>query len=204
MFNIKFGGVDLAVSLSIGMIGLRTLYQIMHPKNLTIMKTHAMKLLFLVAIVHILFTSADVGAQEAKISVTKTADPTFGSPSTNVTFTLEVTNSGSAALPHVFVSDLLPVGMTYVSSSSGSTNVGQNVNWSDIGPMSSGGNKSLQIVAHIDGPVIGKETLTNNVDVSGKPENGQNVTPMPSPMSRLRKPRYQSQSPGSETWHGTW
>jgi hypothetical protein len=42
--------------------------------------------------------------------------------------------------------------------------------------MSTGGNKSLQIVAHIDGPVIGKETLTNNVDVAGKPEHGQNVT----------------------------
>ena len=66
--------------------------------------------------------------------------------------------------------------MTYVSSSSGSTNVGQNVSWSDIGPMSSGANKSLQIVAHIDGPITGTQTLTNNVDVSGKPENGKNVT----------------------------
>ena len=66
--------------------------------------------------------------------------------------------------------------MTYVSSSPGSTNVGQNVSWSDIGPMSSGANKSLQIVAHIDGPITGTQTLTNNVDVSGKPENGQNVT----------------------------
>ena len=120
--------------------------------------------------------SADVQAQESNISVTKTANPTAGSPSTNVTFTLNVTNSGSAALPHIFVSDLLPVGMTYVSSSSGSTNVGRNVSWSDIGPMSPGGNKLLQIVAHIDGPVTGTRTLTNNVSVAGKPANGQNVT----------------------------
>ena len=63
--------------------------------------------------------SADVQAQEANISVTKTANPTAGSPSTNVIFTLDVKNTGSAPLPHVFVSDLLPVGMTYVSSSSG-------------------------------------------------------------------------------------
>jgi len=96
--------------------------------------------------------TAEVPGQEAKILVTKTADPTFGSPSTNVTFTLDVTTAACRST-HVFVSDLLPVGMTYVSSSSGSTNVGQNVNWSDIGPMSSGGNKSLQIVAHIDGPL---------------------------------------------------
>ena len=121
-------------------------------------------------------STAEVEAQEAKISVTKTANPTFGSPSTNVTFTLLVTNIGSAALPHVFVKDLLPAGMTYVSSSIGSTHVGQNVNWSDIGPMSPGADKSLEIVAHIDGPVTGTKILTNNVSVAGKPANGRNVT----------------------------
>ena len=79
-------------------------------------------------------------------------------------------------LPHVSVRDLLPDGMSYVSSSPGSTRVGQNVSWSDIGPMSSGASKSLQIVAHIDGPISGTKNLTNYVDVSGQPEHGQNVT----------------------------
>ena len=101
--------------------------------------------------------SADVQAQEAKISVTKTANPTAGSPSTNVTFTLDVKNTGSAPLPHVFVSDVLPVGMTYVSSSPVGVHNGRNVSWSDIGPMSPGGDRSLQIVAHIDGPVSGNQ-----------------------------------------------
>ncbi len=121
-------------------------------------------------------SSAIVQAQEAKIAVSKTADPTFGSPSTNVTFTLVVENAGSALLPHVSVRDLLPDGMSYVSSSPGSTRVGQNVSWSDIGPMSSGASKSLQIVAHIDGPISGTKNLTNYVDVSGQPDHGQNVT----------------------------
>jgi uncharacterized repeat protein (TIGR01451 family) len=120
--------------------------------------------------------SADVLAQEAKISIKKTADPTAGSPSTDVTFTMLVENTGSASLPHVFVSDLLPVGMSYVSSSSGSTHAGQYVYWSDIGPMSSGDKKSLQIVAHVNDSITGTQTLTNNVDVSGKHENDKNVT----------------------------
>ncbi len=120
--------------------------------------------------------SAEVEAREAKISVTKTADPAFGSPSTNVTFTLDVTNSGDALLPHVFVSDLLPAGMSYVSSSPSGTHTGQNVSWLDIGPLSSGSNKELQIIAHIDGPISGTKTLTNHVNVAGKPEHGQNVT----------------------------
>ncbi|MCX6678509.1 MAG: hypothetical protein NTU95_11290, partial [Methanothrix sp.] len=87
-----------------------------------------------------------------------------------------VKNSGSTPLPHVFVTDLLPTGMSYVSSSIGSTHSGQIVSWSDIGPMSAGATKTLEIVAHIDGPISGIQTLTNRVDVEGKPEHGQNVT----------------------------
>ena len=49
-------------SLSIGMIGLRTVCQIMHTKNLKIVKSHTVKLLFLVAIIHILFISTNTVA----------------------------------------------------------------------------------------------------------------------------------------------
>ena len=120
--------------------------------------------------------SAAVQAEEAKISVTKTASPSFGPPGANVTFAVRVDNTGSASLPHVFVSDLLPMGMSYVSSSdSGSVN-GRYVNWSNIGPLTAGGSKSLQLVAQIDGPVTGMVTLTNLVDVQAKPEHGENVT----------------------------
>jgi uncharacterized repeat protein (TIGR01451 family) len=139
--------------------------------------------------------SADVRAEEAKITVSKTANPTTGTPGTSVTFTLVVNNTGSSDLPHVFVSDLLPLGMSYIASSSGGINVGQNVYWSDIGPILPGGrnvghnvswsdvgpilpadSKKLRIAAYIDGSVSGTQTLTNNVDVSGKPAHGQNVT----------------------------
>ena len=133
--------------------------------------------------------SADVQAREAKILVTKKANPTIGSPGASVTFTLFVNNTGGAALQDVFVSDLLPVGMTYVSSSPAGRNVGQTVSWSNIGPMSSGQNKSLQIVATIDNTITGNQTLTNNVDVSGKPANGNNVTSQASADVQARKPR---------------
>jgi uncharacterized repeat protein (TIGR01451 family) len=108
--------------------------------------------------------------------VTKKANPTIGSPGASVTFTLFVNNTGSAVLQDVFVSDLLPTGMTYVSSSPADSHTDQTVSWSNIGPMSSGQNKSHQIVANIDNSITGNQTLTNNVDVSGKPANGQNVT----------------------------
>ncbi|MCX6680526.1 MAG: DUF11 domain-containing protein [Methanothrix sp.] len=87
--------------------------------------------------------TAIVKASEPKITIIKTANPTFGSPSTNVNFTLVVNNTGSTLLPHVFVRDLLPTGMSYVSSSIGSTHSGQTVSWSDIGPLVLGERKRL-------------------------------------------------------------
>jgi uncharacterized repeat protein (TIGR01451 family) len=120
--------------------------------------------------------TASVRAEEANITVTKVANPAFGSAGTNVTFNLTVTNSGSAPLPHVLVSDLLPAGMSYVSSSPGSSNSGQQVVWPDVGPLATGTSSSLEIVARIDGPIVGMETLTNRVDVQAEPEHGENVT----------------------------
>ncbi|MCX6679825.1 MAG: right-handed parallel beta-helix repeat-containing protein [Methanothrix sp.] len=120
--------------------------------------------------------TASVRAEEANITVTKVANPAFGSPGTNVTFNLTVTNSGSAPLPHVSVSDLLPAGLSYVSSSPVSTQSGQQVVWPDVGPLATGTSSSLEIVARIDGPIVGMETLTNRVDVQAEPEHGENVT----------------------------
>ncbi len=118
-------------------------------------------------------TTVDVQAQEAKINVTKVADPTFGSKGTLVNFTMVVTNNASASLPHVYVRDVLPAGLAY-NSSSGGISTGQNVYWSDIGPMAKGDNRTLWIKATITGSVYGK--LTNVVSVEGQPEQGSNVT----------------------------
>ena len=118
--------------------------------------------------------NATVQSIQADIQVTKTAIPSYGSAGALVNFTITVNNSGDALLPNVFVSDVLPYGMTYYSSSPGSTHTGQNVYWSDIGPMTSGSTKILWIRATIDGTVYG--TMINRVDVEGKPEYGDNVT----------------------------
>jgi uncharacterized repeat protein (TIGR01451 family) len=118
--------------------------------------------------------TACVEAFRPNISVTKTSDLTIGSAGAVINFTLNVTNIGRGLFLQAFVSDLLPTGMSYVSSSPGSNNTGQYVNWSDIGPLAVGAKKSLWIRARIDGNVYG--TLINMVNVEGKPEHGQNVT----------------------------
>jgi len=119
-------------------------------------------------------STADVNAEGANIMVSKTGDPTFGSVGTLINFTLNVTNNGAALLQNVSVSDKLPGGLTYDSSSTGSGNNGRYVNWTEIGPMPVGDMKSLWIKAKIDGTVYG--TLTNLVFVTGKPPRGDPVT----------------------------
>ena len=116
--------------------------------------------------------TASVLASEANISVIKSADPTSGSKGSPINFTLTVTNNGSAALPHVFVSDLLPAGLTYDSSNGGANN-GQYVNWTDAGPLAPAAARTLLIKATIDGSTYG--TLTNQVNVTGSPEHGEPV-----------------------------
>lgn len=74
------------------------------------------------------------------------------------------------------MSDTLPEGMSYVSSSGGGSNLGSHVNWSDIGPLAIGSTKQLWVQARINGPVSQRRTLTNHVYVEGKPQFGYNIS----------------------------
>ncbi len=110
------------------------------------------------------------------ISVTKTADPTVGSPGMTVTFTMVVKNIGESALTHTFVSDLLPDGMSLCLIYTRRHEIAARL--SSTGPtwvlLPSMVTKTLSIKAKIVSSVSGK--LTNNVSVTSKPEHGENVT----------------------------
>jgi uncharacterized repeat protein (TIGR01451 family) len=118
--------------------------------------------------------TADIQAEEARISVIKTADPTFGSSGTEITFTLEVSNFGSVLLPYVFISDLLPTGMIYVSSSDGGVNDGRYINWSNVGPLAPGNSTYLIVDAYVNESA--SKVLENTVDVTAQPACGDNIT----------------------------
>lgn len=107
--------------------------------------------------------SLNVGQPE--LSITKTADSTQVRPSLPVTFTIVVTNSGSGTANGVTVSDLLPAGLTYTSStaSQGSYNPGTGV-WT-VGTVLAGGNATLQIVATVTAP--SGTVITNTATITG-------------------------------------
>jgi uncharacterized repeat protein (TIGR01451 family) len=106
----------------------------------------------------------------ADISVTKTADPTEGEIGDEVTFTIDVTNSGDYPLNPVTVVDTLDFGLTYVSDDSGGIPVGQVITW-DLGDMTPGEVTTIHLVARIR--QFG--WVRNDVDVTGTPPMGGDV-----------------------------
>ena len=95
----------------------------------------------------ILFVYPDLST--ADLSVTKTVDDTAPEVGDNVTFTITVTNEQGGAV-FARVNDLLPGGLTYVSStvSQGSYNAG-NGDW-QVGTIGIGGSATMTITATVE------------------------------------------------------
>ena len=99
----------------------------------------------------------------ADLAVTKVVDQPNVVQGATVTFTVTVSNLGTADATNVVLSDLLPSGLTYVSStvSGGSYNPGTG-GWA-VGGLLNGSSKTLVIVAD----ATGSGTLTNTATVTG-------------------------------------
>ena len=104
------------------------------------------------------------------LRVEKTADPMVAEPGDQVTFYINVTNSGGIALTNLTASDLLPAGMTYVSADpapfSGpveNPNGSSLVSWTALPDLLAGGSIGIELVARVDDDARGN--LTNNVTV---------------------------------------
>ncbi len=89
-------------SITLGMIGSRTSCQIMHPRNKIIIESYALKLLFLVAIIHILFisTNAAVG-----LTITKTGSTQFAFFGDTVNYDYKIVNNDGVNLHDVVFND---------------------------------------------------------------------------------------------------
>ena len=115
-------------------------------------------------------------------SVTPVADVGIGKSaaasvlaSSNLIYTISVTNFGPSSAGGVVVTDSLPVGVTFVSASGGGLNNSGVVNWS-LGTLTNG--QSSNITVTVSAPASG--SLTNTASVStptGDPNLTNNVTP---------------------------
>jgi len=113
---------------------------------------------------------ANVTIIKPAIQVSKSAFPTIGAPSTNVTFTIVVENTGDCDFYTVEIYDLIPEGMSYVSDDSGGIENPQDIiNW-ELGPLNVSDNITIHLVCHIDNNA--ESTLYNYVNATGFSECG--------------------------------
>jgi uncharacterized repeat protein (TIGR01451 family) len=115
-------------------------------------------------------TDTDTLAGRADVAVTKTVDnatPTVGS---NVTYTVSANNDGPSDAHSVVVTDLLPNGLTFVSSTpSAGTYTAATGAWA-IGTLADGGSATLAITA----TVTSSQAIVNQASVTAQAETDPN------------------------------
>ncbi|MCI0361148.1 MAG: DUF11 domain-containing protein [Planctomycetaceae bacterium] len=113
----------------------------------------------------------------ADLSVTKTpssATPNFGS---NVTFTVTVANNGPDQATGVVVTDLLPAGLSFVSSTPSQGNYVSGTGVWTVGNIISGANATLAIVAQVNSTAsienVAQVTASGVFDPDSTPNDNQ-------------------------------
>ena len=120
-------------------------------------------------------TDTDTLTPQADLSITKSDGTSSAVPGTNTTYTITVVNNGPSTVAGAVVSDILPIGTTFVSATNGAIyDAGSNTVRFTAGTLATGDTASFQLTLAIDPALTG--TLTNTATVS--PPNGV-VDPIP-------------------------
>ena len=117
--------------------------------------------------------SASISSEQVDLSLTKTVDDATPNVGDTITFTLTVANAGPDDATSVSVSDTLPAGLTFVTStpSAGSYDAATGL-WT-IGTVADGGTATLDITV----TVTGSADVTNTAQVAAADQNDVDSTP---------------------------
>ena len=112
----------------------------------------------------------NVPAQQADLSLIKTASSNTPNLGDDVTFTLTLANNGPNTATNVAVTDQLPAGLTFVSAtpSQGFYNSGTGL-WT-VGTVTNGANATLELIA----TVTTTDTVTNQAQISNSDQTDPN------------------------------
>lgn len=108
----------------------------------------------------------------ADLSLTKTANNSAPLINQNVTFTITVTNAGPTNATGITVRDQLPAGLSFISATPSAAYNSATGVWT-VGPINSGANATLQIVAR----VTASGTITNTAQVTASAVPDPDSTP---------------------------
>jgi uncharacterized repeat protein (TIGR01451 family) len=112
--------------------------------------------------------------QSANLGVTKTVSNSTPNVGQSITYTVTVNNAGPNNATNVKVTDVLPAGVTYVSStpSQGTYNSGTGL-WT-VGTINNGGSATLTITATVSGTPV--QTVTNTASITGADQADPNTS----------------------------
>jgi uncharacterized repeat protein (TIGR01451 family) len=101
----------------------------------------------------------------AAFSLTKTASATQVAPGGTVTYTIAYNNYGGTAAANVVITDVLPSGMTYASSTGGGVNASGTVTWS-IGTVAAGASGSVTVTVTAANPFTVTNPTSNTATIN--------------------------------------
>lgn len=120
--------------------------------------------------------SETINDQTIDLALTKTASSPTPNVGQNVTFTLTVSNTGLGNATGVAVTDLLPAGLTFVSSNPSQGTYAQGTGIWTVGSVNTGASATLSIVATVASTGaktnVAEVTAANQTDVDSTPGNG--------------------------------
>ncbi|UCC62760.1 MAG: DUF11 domain-containing protein [Anaerolineae bacterium] len=112
--------------------------------------------------------ACDMGAYEAQsadLGLSKTVDEVGPAVAETVVFAVQVTNNGPLAATGVIISDVLPLGLSYVSSLAGQGSYTSGTGEWDVGSLTAGLGVTLLLTATVDAGMEGS-TITNTAAVA--------------------------------------
>ncbi|WP_263361285.1 DUF7507 domain-containing protein [Flavobacterium collinsii] len=124
---------------------------------------------------------------QSNVGITKTASSATPNVGSNVTFTLTATNAGPSNATGVSVTDILPSGYTFVSSSTASGTYTSGTGIWAIGTLANGANATLSIIATVNasGTYTNSASITANEADPTPGNNTSSVTPTPVAQSNV-------------------
>ncbi|MDO8342678.1 MAG: isopeptide-forming domain-containing fimbrial protein [Cellvibrio sp.] len=115
----------------------------------------------------------------AAFGLTKTVNATQIAPGGNVTYTISYSNYGGASASNVVITDTLPAGLTYASSTGGGVNASGTVTWT-IGTVTAGASGSVTVTATAANPFTASNPASNVASI-----NWTGGTPVASEASKV-------------------
>lgn len=104
-------------------------------------------------------------ANTADVSITKSVDKTTPNSGDTIVYTLTAKNNGPASAANVVVTDVLPAGVTYVSSTGTNCTQSAGTVTCNVGTLASGATSTVTITAKVDA-VSGGSTGTHQLTVN--------------------------------------